>query len=86
MKWSDGDTYAVSNGSSPEERTTGRSDNVTEFSYISVRDHENIASKLKMTIGSLIFKSTYTLVTSEKLLIGTTEKTFIQFESGNEKP
>lgn len=34
---------------------------------------------------SLIFKSTYTLGISEKVLIGTTEKTFIQFETGNQK-
>jgi len=34
---------------------------------------------------SLIFKSTYTLGISEKVLIGTTEKTYIRYESGNQQ-
>lgn len=34
---------------------------------------------------SLIFKSTYTLGISEKALIGTTEKTYIRYESGNQQ-
>lgn len=32
---------------------------------------------------SLIFKSTYTLGISEKELLGTTEKTYIRYQSGN---
>ena len=34
---------------------------------------------------SLIFKSTYTFGISEKALIGTTEKTYIRYESGNQQ-
>jgi hypothetical protein len=58
---------------------TPESQNVTKKLVI---DDENFSEFVN---DSLIFKSIYTLGISEKELIGTTEKTFIRFESGNRK-